>query len=110
MDTLADSIRVVVHLEVVRTLRIEDRLTKVQKTHLAADLIKAHHLALRQDIAVLEDLMNLVQATTGHHLAQVVVVVVVVVLRAVHPTLLLVHRAVLHLLAEEDLFIEDNVK
>lgn len=104
MDTLADSIRVVVLLEVVRTLRIEDRLTKAQKTHLVADLIRGHHLAHLQDIAVL-DLMNLVLATTGHHLAQVVVVHL-----AVHPTLLLVHRAVLHLLAEEDLFTEDNVK
>lgn len=105
MDSLADSIRVVVLLEVVRTLRIEDRLTKVQKTHLAADLIKALHLARRQDIAVLEDLMNLVQATMGRHLAQVVVVHL-----AVHPTHLLAHRAALHLLAEEDLFTEDNVK
>lgn len=105
MDSLADSIRVVVLLEVVRTLRIEDRLTKVQKTHLAADLIKALHLARRQDIAVLEDLMNPIQATTVHLLAQVVVVHL-----AVHPTHLLAHRAALHLLAEEDLFTEDNVK
>ena len=104
MDTLADSIRVVVLLEVMRTLRIEDRLTKAQKTHLVADLIRGHHLAHLQDIAVL-DLMNLVLATTGHHLAQVVVVHL-----AVHPTHLLAHRAALHLLAEEDLFIEDNVK
>lgn len=104
MDTLADSIRVVVLLEVVRTLRIEDRLTKAQKTHLVADLIRGHHLAHLQDIAVL-DLMNLVLATTGHHLAQVVVVHL-----AVHPTHLLAHRAALHLLAEEDLFTEDNVK
>lgn len=109
MDSLADSIRVVVLLEVVRTLRIEDRLTKVQKTHLAADLIKALHLARRQDIAVLEDLMNPIQATTVHLLAQVVVVVVVVHL-VVLPTHLLAHRAALHLLAEEDLFTEDNVK
>lgn len=106
MDSLADSIRVVVLLEVVRTLRIEDRLTKVQKTHLAADLIKALHLARRQDIAVLEDLMNPIQATTVHLLAQVVVVVHLVVLL----THLLAHRAALHLLAEEDLFTEDNVK
>lgn len=105
MDSLADSIRVVVLLEVVRTLRIEDRLTKVQKTHLAADLIKALHLARRQDIAVLEDLMNPIQATTVHLLAQVVVVHLVVLL-----THLLAHRAALHLLAEEDLFTEDNVK
>ena len=104
MDTLADSIRVVVLLEVMRTLRIEDRLTKAQKTHLVADLIRGHHLAHLQDIAVL-DLMNLVLATTGHHLAQVVVVHL-----AVHPTHLQAHRAALHLLAEEDLFIEDNVK
>ena len=104
MDTLTDSIRVVVLLEVVRTLRIEDRLTKAQKTHLVADLIRGHHLAHLQDIAVL-DLMNLVLATTGHHLAQVVVVHL-----AVHPTHLLAHRAALHLLAEEDLFTEDNVK
>ena len=104
MDSLADSIRVVVLLEVVRTLRIEDRLTKAQKTHLVADLIRGHHLAHLQDIAVL-DLMNLVLATTGHHLAQVVVVHL-----AVHPTHLLAHRAALHLLAEEDLFTEDNVK
>lgn len=104
MDTLADSIRVVVLLEVVRILRIEDRLTKAQKTHLVADLIRGHHLAHLQDIAVL-DLMNLVLATTGHHLAQVVVVHL-----AVHPTHLLAHRAALHLLAEEDLFTEDNVK
>lgn len=108
MDSLADSIRVVVLLEVVRTLRIEDRLTKVQKTHLAADLIKALHLARRQDIAVLEDLMNPIQATTVHLLAQVVVVVVVhLVVLLTH---LLAHRAALHLLAEEDLFTEDNVK
>jgi hypothetical protein len=104
VDTLADSIRVVVLLEVVRTLRIEDRLTKAQKTHLVADLIRGHHLAHLQDIAVL-GLMNLVLATTGHHLAQVVVVHL-----AVHPTHLLAHRAALHLLAEEDLFTEDNVK
>ena len=107
MDSLADSIRVVVLLEVVRTLRIEDRLTKVQKTHLAADLIKALHLARRQDIAVLEDLMNPIQATTVHLLAQVVVVVVHLVVLLTH---LLAHRAALHLLAEEDLFTEDNVK
>lgn len=104
MDTLADSIRVVVLLEVMRTLRIEDRLTKAQKTHLVADLIKALHLARRQGIAVLEDLMNPIQATTDHLLAQVVVHL------AVHPTHLLAHRAALHLLAEEDLFTEDNVK
>lgn len=104
MDTLADSIRVVVLLEVVRTLRIEDRLTKAQKTHLVADLIRGHHLAHRQGIAVLEDLMNPIQATTDHLLAQVVVHL------AVHPTHLQAHRAALHLLAEEDLFIEDNVK
>ena len=105
MDTLADSIRVVVLLEVMRTLRIEDRLTKAQKTHLVADLIRGHHLAHRQGIAVLEDLMNPIQATTDHLLAQVVVVHL-----AVHPTHLLAHRAALHLLAEEDLFTEDNVK
>ena len=108
MDTLADNIRVVQVEAAVRTLLIEDLLTKARKTLLVADLIKVHHLAHLQDITVLEDRMNLDLVTTDHLLA--LAAALQVVRLAVHPTHLLALQAALHLRVEVDLFTEDKIK